>query len=123
MTLTRPLRRADGVLDASLGASALERQVRAYQPWPGSFLEVDGERLIVWAASVAPNEPADVPGSLVPAGDAFALVTADGAARGPRGAASGQTPHVRARIPTRQAWLARSSVAVRPFTAITRLRR
>ena len=34
--LTRPLRREDGRLDPSQPAAALERQVRAYRPWPGS---------------------------------------------------------------------------------------
>ncbi len=34
-TLTRPLRRSDGRLDPTQHAVDLERQVRAYQPWPG----------------------------------------------------------------------------------------
>ena len=38
-TLTRPLRREDGRLDPHRPATELERQVRAYQPWPGTFLE------------------------------------------------------------------------------------
>ncbi len=50
VTLTRPLRREDGRLDPSKPALELERQVRAYQPWPGSFIEPDGERLVVWKA-------------------------------------------------------------------------
>ena len=45
-------------------------------PAPSSRL--DGERLVVGAASVAPSEPGDVPGSLVPHGDRPALATADG---------------------------------------------
>lgn len=77
-TMTRPLRREDGRLDPRLPAAALERQVRADLPWPGSYLELDGERLVVGAASVAPSEPGDVPGSLVPHGDRPALATADG---------------------------------------------
>ena len=50
VTLTRPLRREDGRLDPSKPALELERQVRAYQPWPGSFIETDGDRLVVWQA-------------------------------------------------------------------------
>jgi methionyl-tRNA formyltransferase len=76
--LTRPLRREDGRLDPSQPAAALERRVRAYLPWPGTFLEVDGERLVVAAASVAPSEPADTPGTLVRHGRLPALATADG---------------------------------------------
>jgi methionyl-tRNA formyltransferase len=52
VTLTRPLRREDGRLDPSEPAVALERQVRAYQPWPGSWLEIGGERVVVWRAMV-----------------------------------------------------------------------
>ena len=76
--LTRPLRRADGRLDPALPATVLERQVRAYLPWPGTFLELDGERLVVTAASIAPSGPDDVPGALVRHGQRPALATADG---------------------------------------------
>lgn len=78
ITLTRPLRREDGRLDACFPATTLERQVRAYLPWPGTFLKIDQERLVVTAASTAPSEPGDVQGSLVRHGDRPALATADG---------------------------------------------
>jgi methionyl-tRNA formyltransferase len=77
-TLTRPLRREDGRLDATLPAVALERLVRAYLPWPGTFLEVDGERLVVRSASVGAAVAGDVAGSIVREGDMPALATADG---------------------------------------------
>jgi methionyl-tRNA formyltransferase len=51
VTLTRPLRREDGRLDPRKRAVELERQVRAYQPWPGSFVDTPVGRLIVWSAS------------------------------------------------------------------------
>jgi methionyl-tRNA formyltransferase len=87
-TLTRPLRREDGWLDPARPAVELERQVRAYQPWPGSFLDDRGTRLIVWRASVvdgrpgggAEGEPTRV-GQVDPDGDALALVTVDGRLR------------------------------------------
>jgi methionyl-tRNA formyltransferase len=84
VTLTRPLRRSDGWLDPARGAVELERQVRAYQPWPGSFLEHDGSRLKVWAATVS-EPPADPsgsePGDVVPTGDTLGLVTSAGVLR------------------------------------------
>jgi methionyl-tRNA formyltransferase len=55
-TLTKPLRREDGRLDPSRSAVQLERQVRAYQPWPGSFVDTAKGRLTVWAAGVGPGE-------------------------------------------------------------------
>ena len=77
-TLTRPLRREDGRLDPATPASDLERRVRAYLPWPGTFLEVDGERRVVGAATVGESRPDDVPGHLVRHGDLPALTTVDG---------------------------------------------
>jgi methionyl-tRNA formyltransferase len=77
-TLTRPLRREDGRLDAREPAADLERRVRAYLPWPGTYLETGGERLVVTEASLAPAEPPDLPGALVRVGDRPALATSDG---------------------------------------------
>ncbi len=81
MTLTRPLRREDGRLDPSRSAADLERQVRAYQPWPGSFVETADGRLIVHAAQVATGAPSDQPGRIEADGDGLALTTADGRLR------------------------------------------
>jgi methionyl-tRNA formyltransferase len=84
MTLTRPHRRDDGRLDASRAALQLERQVRAYRPWPGSFLETAAGRLIVRrAAVVSATQHREVAGSPGPAArppdpiGSF-LVTSDG---------------------------------------------
>jgi methionyl-tRNA formyltransferase len=62
VTMTRPLRREDGRLDAACGAAELERQIRAYQPWPGAYIEsakTIGGRLIVKKAHAAPSQPGD----------------------------------------------------------------
>jgi methionyl-tRNA formyltransferase len=50
MTMTHPLRREDGRLDPVRGIEYLDRQVRAYLPWPGTFFETDMGRIIVWDA-------------------------------------------------------------------------
>ena len=79
VTLTRPLRRADGLLDPGLAAVELERHVRAYQPWPGSYIETPEGRLIVCRGHAAPAEPGDVAGRLMGAGrDGLALCTVSG---------------------------------------------
>jgi methionyl-tRNA formyltransferase len=54
----------------------LERRIRAYLPWPGSFLETDGDRLVVLASSVAAGESDDRPGVLVADDGGLALATA-----------------------------------------------
>jgi methionyl-tRNA formyltransferase len=56
-SLTRPLRRENGRLDPRRPVVELERQVRAYQPWPGSFVETDRGRLVVWRAEATPDGP------------------------------------------------------------------
>jgi methionyl-tRNA formyltransferase len=86
-TLTRPLRREDGRLDATIPAVSLERQVRALRPWPGTYLDRPEGRLIVHEARVVADAvPAGSrPGDLVAVTEAgrheVALVTADGLLR------------------------------------------
>ena len=76
--MTRPLRREDGRLDPARSAAELERLVRAYRPWPGTFAEVEGERIVVTSARVEPPLPGDVAGMLVRQGAEPALATAEG---------------------------------------------
>ena len=86
-TRTRPLRREDGRLDPQLSAAALERQVRALQPWPGSFVETVLGRLVIWAASAEDGDTAHGAGETVDVGtrvgviDGGGLVTLDGRLR------------------------------------------
>jgi len=77
-TITRPLRRDDGRLDPTTPAWLLERRVRAYLPWPGTFFFVDGQRVVVLVASVAPGDLDDAPGILVPDAEGLALATSEG---------------------------------------------
>ncbi|MBA2719564.1 MAG: methionyl-tRNA formyltransferase [Chloroflexi bacterium] len=78
-TLTRPLRRSDGRLDPAAPAIDLERTVRAYLPWPGTFVETDdGMRLVILRAAVAPAQPGDRPGVFVSEDGSLALTTGDG---------------------------------------------
>jgi methionyl-tRNA formyltransferase len=80
-TLTRTLRREDGRLDPSRPAAELERAVRAYRPWPGTFLDLPIGRLGVVEADVAASQDGDAPGTLVPDDNGLALATADGRLR------------------------------------------
>jgi len=74
VTLTRPLRREDGRMRSARSAADLERQVRAYQPWPGSFIDTTAGRIVVWRAGVGPAADERPPGTFGPSG----LATADG---------------------------------------------
>ena len=77
-TLTRPLVRADGRLDPQRSAVQLERQVRAMRPWPGTFIELGGLRLVVHEVQLGETQPGDSPGMLTADGDGIALATMDG---------------------------------------------
>lgn len=81
LSLTRPLRREDGRLDPSRSAIDLERQVRAYRPWPGSFVETTEGRLIVHVAQATAGATSDQPGRVEADGEGLALTTADGRLR------------------------------------------
>jgi methionyl-tRNA formyltransferase len=51
-------------MDVWLTAGELERQVRAYQPWPGSYVETPAGRLVVWKATVDGPAFDTLPGTL-----------------------------------------------------------
>jgi methionyl-tRNA formyltransferase len=81
VTLTRPLVRSDGALDPAAGAAALERRVRALRPWPGTYLEVGGQRLGVLEAALSAGGPDDQAGHLLADDDGIAIGTASGRLR------------------------------------------
>jgi methionyl-tRNA formyltransferase len=77
-SVTRPFQREDGRLDPTRGAAELERQVRANEPWPGTFIETDLGRVAVLEAEVVDGRPGDVPGHLVEDDGRLALATSKG---------------------------------------------
>lgn len=77
-TITRTLRRTDGRLDPSKRVVELERQVRAYQPWPGSYLETSEGRIVVWRASISDFRAASEIGAIAAGNGSLALAASDG---------------------------------------------
>ncbi len=55
VTYAPKLTKEDGRLDWSQDAAALERRVRALNPWPGTFFTLAGEQIRVLAARVEPG--------------------------------------------------------------------
>lgn len=47
----------DGWLKASMTVAEAERAARAYNPWPGAFVEYTGQRLGIWKARISSEEP------------------------------------------------------------------
>jgi len=83
VTLAPPFRRDDGRVAVGRPAAVLDRQVRAFQPWPGSFVETPAGRLTLWR--VHPEDAAGgdgaPPGTLLASGPGLALVVGDGLLR------------------------------------------
>ncbi len=58
-TLCKILTRDDGRLDFSKPAQELERLVRAYDPWPGTWTEIEGKRIKVLTTRVGTSVETD----------------------------------------------------------------
>ena len=81
-TFAPMLKRADGLVDWSMDAFAIERRVRGFQPWPGAFTLHGSQRVIIWSASVeTDHSAAEQPGQIVEAaGDNFMIACGDATA-------------------------------------------
>jgi methionyl-tRNA formyltransferase len=68
VTYARKLEKAEALLDPAQPAIALERKVRAFDPWPVAEIDLAGERVRVHAAqAVADAAPGSAPGAVVAA--------------------------------------------------------
>jgi methionyl-tRNA formyltransferase len=65
VTYAPKIGREEGRLDWRLPSTDLERRVRAFDPWPGSFFETGGERIRVHAAVDLPGPAGGVPGTVL----------------------------------------------------------
>jgi methionyl-tRNA formyltransferase len=65
-TIIRPFRRADGWIDWRRPADAIDRQVRAFQPWPGAWTTIDDRRVHVRLAHPVAGVDGVPIGSLLP---------------------------------------------------------
>jgi methionyl-tRNA formyltransferase len=84
----KKLRREEATLDWRLAAAQLERQVRAFDPFPPSHFTHEGERIRVLAADVAPGHAA--PGTVLDA--ALTIACGEGALRPLRLQRAGRGP-------------------------------
>jgi len=67
VTYVEKLSKEEARLDWSLPAAQLERCIRAFNPWPMSWLEIDGQPVKVWQASVIAGPVNAAPGTIVEA--------------------------------------------------------
>jgi methionyl-tRNA formyltransferase len=66
-TVTRLIRKEDGIIDWDQSAARIERLVRAMQPWPSAHTWRGGTRLQIWSADVLDVRAAEdaLPGTVV----------------------------------------------------------
>lgn len=73
------LQKEDGLLDWNQPAEYLDRQVRAYDPWPGTFTTWEGRRIKVLRTRPQPAWRGEgAPGQLVELPDGLGVVTGTG---------------------------------------------
>ncbi len=73
VTYASKVDKAEAKIDFGQPAIAIERQVRAFNPAPGAFFEINGERIRVLSAVVEPGSGA--PGTVVD--DGLGIATGD----------------------------------------------
>jgi methionyl-tRNA formyltransferase len=57
------LKKSDGLLDWSQSAVSLHNRIRAFNPWPGTYTQLQGQTLRIWRA-----QPAEALGDSLPSG-------------------------------------------------------
>jgi methionyl-tRNA formyltransferase len=77
-TITGLLERSDGEIDWSSSAVQIDRMVRAYDPWPGTFTSWNGKALKVLDVAVSP-EPASAVGQVTVVEGRLLVGTSSGA--------------------------------------------
>jgi len=76
-TYAPKLKREHGQIDWSESAEAIERRIRAYNPWPGAFMKVGRQNLKVFSASVV--DRTGQPGEILRNDKDLIVVTGKGA--------------------------------------------
>jgi methionyl-tRNA formyltransferase len=90
------LEKSAGLLDWTLPAEQLARCCRAFVPWPGTYTDFEGKRLLVHGAKAIPVAGGTLtigkPGTVVQTGAGVAVVTGDGLLRLDRVQLEGRRP-------------------------------
>ncbi|EOL8879909.1 TPA: methionyl-tRNA formyltransferase [Enterobacter mori] len=65
VTYAEKLSKEEAQLDWSLSAAQLERCIRAFNPWPMSWMMIDDQPVKVWKASVIDGDTSEEPGTII----------------------------------------------------------
>ncbi|WP_442780261.1 methionyl-tRNA formyltransferase [Enterobacter cancerogenus] len=79
VTYAEKLSKDEALLDWALPAAQLERCIRAFNPWPMSWMTIDDQPVKVWKASVIERHVQAAPGTIVEANkQGIQVATAEG---------------------------------------------
>ncbi len=79
VTLARSIQKEAGLIDWSAPAAEIDRHVRAYDPWPGTYTFLEGQRLKILGGFPYPEESSGTdPGVLIAHTDGLAVQTGSG---------------------------------------------
>ncbi|MBE6046042.1 MAG: methionyl-tRNA formyltransferase [Clostridiales bacterium] len=70
--------KADGHIDFSRNPEEIERRIRAFDPWPGSYAEMNGKTFKLWKAVALDRETDAAAGTVVAAGKEGLDISAGG---------------------------------------------
>jgi len=79
VTNAPPLDKREGAIDWTQPAVAIERKIRAFYPWPGTYCDCDGQRLKIISARIGERTLADAsPGTMRIVGDDVTVIKGEG---------------------------------------------
>jgi methionyl-tRNA formyltransferase len=68
VTYARKLLKAEAEIDWQEPAGLIERRIRAFNPWPVAWCDIEDERTRIWSAVVLPRDHRQQPGTILAAG-------------------------------------------------------
>jgi len=78
-TYAPPINKGDGIINWQISAEELDRQIRAFTPWPGAFTSYLGRSLRILRAYPLPDhEPTVAPGTVIETSQGIGVVTGKG---------------------------------------------
>jgi methionyl-tRNA formyltransferase len=79
VSYAKKLEKAEGFLNWNLPASILDQQIRALNPWPGTWFDVGEDRIKVLEAEIIPGTFSEAPGTIID--ERLTIVCQEGALR------------------------------------------
>jgi methionyl-tRNA formyltransferase len=76
-TYARKLKREEGKIDWSEPADAIERKIRAFNPWPGASMKIERQTLKIFSASIV--DLSGEPGEILRSEDELVIAASKGA--------------------------------------------